>query len=105
VLALCEGDEDDGGLLSRACAAHVPRCIGLDANSASAPTRARQLLDSAQIQVDEARRELQSLARAVSKLDPQRLAEVEKHGCRRSTPLARKHRVAPTELPAAGIDE
>ena len=72
---------------------------------------ARQLLESAQIQVDEARRELQALRDGLE-LDPERLAEVES---RLSTiyTLARKHRVAPAELhrlqqemssEAAGLD-
>ncbi len=109
LLALCEGGEDGGGLLEglrRACATmHHLDGLGERADSA------RQLLESAQIQVDEARRELQALRDGLE-LDPERLAEVES---RLSTiyTLARKHRVAPAELhrlqqemssEAAGLD-
>ncbi len=93
VLALCEGN-GDGGLLSelrRACTT----MHGLDALGEQADS-ARQLLESAHIQVDEARRELQSLAERIE-VDPQRLAEVE---ARLSAiyAAARKHRVAATAL-------
>ena len=95
VLALCEGD-GDGGLLSglrRACTTmHGLGELGEQADSA------RQLLESAHIQVDEARRELQSLAERLE-ADPQRLAEVEARLSAIYT-AARKHRVAATALPA-----
>ena len=109
VLALCEGNEDGGGLLEglrRACATmHHLDGLGERADTA------RQLLDSAQIQVDEARRELQTLRDGLE-LDPKRLAEVENRLSAIYT-LARKHRVAPAELhrlqesmsdEAAGLD-
>ena len=109
VLALCEGGEDGDGVLDglrRACATmHHLDGLGERADTA------RQLLESAQIQVDEARRELQSLRDGLE-LDPERLAEVENRLSAIYT-LARKHRVAPTELhrlqddmssEAAGLD-
>lgn len=95
VLALCEGD-GDGGLLSglrRARATmHGLGELGERADSA------RQLLESAHIQVDEARRELQALAERLE-VDPQRLAEVEARLSAIHT-AARKHRIAATALPA-----
>ena len=95
VLALCEGGEEGGGVLDglrRACATmHHLDGLGERADSA------RQLLESAQIQVGEARRELLALRDSLE-LDPERLAEVESRLSAIYT-LARKHRVAPSELP------
>ena len=109
VLALCEGSEDGGGVLEglrRACTTmHHLDDLGERADAA------RQLLESAQIQVDEARRELQALRDGLE-LDPERLAEVERRLSAIYT-LARKHRVPPAELhrlqeemssEAAGLD-
>lgn len=94
-LTLCEGNGDSGLLdgLRRACTAtHALAALGIRANTV------HQLLESARIQVDEARRELTSLAEQFE-ADPQRLAEVESrlsmiHGA------ARRHRVSATALPA-----
>lgn len=97
VLALCEGDgESDGGLLSglrRACAA-MRELDGLGEQAHNA----HQLLDSAHIQVDEARRELQSLADRVE-VNPERLADVETRLSAIYT-ASRKHRVPAAALPA-----
>jgi DNA repair protein RecN (Recombination protein N) len=93
VLALCEGD-GEGGLLAglrRACST-----TGQLAVMGNRAETARQLLESAFIQVDEARRELQALQDSLE-LDPQRLAEVEARLSAIYT-LARKHRVPPGEL-------
>ena len=95
LLALCEGDERGGllALLRKASAMTAalqplgPRAEGL-----------RDMLSSASIQVEEARRELQHLGDAIES-DQEALAAVE---ARLSLvyQLARKHRVPAAELPA-----
>jgi len=101
VLALCEGDgESGGGLLAglrRACAT-----MGQLDDLGDRAESARQLLASALIQIDEARRELQGLLDSLE-LDPQRLGTVENRLSAIYT-LARKHRASPDELPCLQKD-
>jgi len=95
VLALCEGD-DGGGLLD----ALRQACSRLAAMGAlgRAGAEVREMFDSALIQVDEARRQLDGL-RDTIELNPQRLQEVEER-LSAIYQLARKHRLPPRELPA-----
>lgn len=95
LLALCEGDER-GGLL-----ALLRKAGTMTAALQPLGTRAeglRELISSAAIQVEEARRELLHLGDTIES-DPAALAAVE---ARLSLiyQLARKHRVTPAELPA-----
>ena len=95
LLALCEGDER-GGLL-----ALLRKASTMTAVLQPLGTRAeglRDLISSAAIQVEEARRELLHLGDTIES-DPAALAAVE---ARLSLiyQLARKHRVTPAELPA-----
>lgn len=62
---------------------------------------ARELLDSAGIQLDEAQREIQRHIESVE-LDPERLAQVEQR-LEQVHDIARKHRVRPEELPALTV--
>ena len=95
LLALCEGDER-GGLLTllRKASTMTAALQPLGARAEGL----RDLLSSAAIQVEEARRELLHLGDAIES-DPAALAAVE---ARLSLiyQLARKHRVTPAELPA-----
>jgi len=95
LLALCEGDER-GGLLAllRKASTMTAALQPLGARAEGL----RDLISSAAIQVEEARRELLHLGDAIES-DPAALAAVE---ARLSLiyQLARKHRVTPAELPA-----
>ena len=62
---------------------------------------ARELLESAGIQLDEAQREIQRHIEGVE-LDPERLAHVEQR-LEQVHDIARKHRVRPEELPALTV--
>jgi DNA repair protein RecN (Recombination protein N) len=93
--ALC-ADEDDGGILGP-----LRHAATLAAGLAELGARAggvRELLESASIQVDEARRELARLGAEIE-VDPGRLAEVELR-LDAALRIARKHRVAPAGLAA-----
>ncbi len=95
LLALCEGDER-GGLLPLLRKANTMTSALLPLG-----TRAeglREMLSSAAIQVEEARRELLHLGDAIES-DPEALAAVETR-LSQVYQIARKHRVAPIELPA-----
>lgn len=97
VMALCE---DDNGLLDglrRAC--NTMGDLGALGEQAEGVHR---LLESAHIQVDEARRELMTLAERLE-TDPQRLEEVESR-LSAIHAAARRHRVAATALPALAIE-
>ncbi len=94
VLTLCEDEERGGALPALRRATTI--AADLDALGERGRT-ALQLLESASIQVDEARRELQSIGDDIE-INPERLAEVE---ARLSAiyQTARKHRIAAEELP------
>jgi len=89
-LALCEEHENG----SRR-ALHL---MEDEAHSTKAASSARELLDSAAIQLQEARSEIQRHIDAVE-VNPQRLAEVEKR-LEQIHDIARKHRIKPEELAA-----
>ncbi len=95
LLALCEGDER-GGLLALLRKANTMTSALLPLGSQAEGLR--DLLSSAAIQVEEARRELLHLGDSIES-DPEALLAVE---ARLSLvyQLARKHRVTPAELPA-----
>ena len=95
LLAHCADDEQGGVLGPLRHAATL--AAGLQELGARAVT-VRELLESATIQVDEARRELARLGEDIE-VDPARLAEVESR-LEATLRIARKHRVAPAELPA-----
>jgi DNA repair protein RecN (Recombination protein N) len=93
-LALCrEGEINATTILYQAL-----RALEALDNKQQPLAEAEQLLGSALIQVEEASRELQNHLDGFE-LDPQRLAEVEQR-LGAIYDLARKHRVAPAELPA-----
>ena len=74
-----------------------------DTNGASkAADNARDLLESATIQLEEARSEIQRYIDSVE-IDPERLAEVEKR-LEQIHDIARKHRIKPPQLPGFQTD-
>ena len=94
LLALC-ADDDGGGVLGPLRHA-VALADELQEIGARAVT-VKELLESASIQVDEARRELARLAPDIE-VNPERLAEVEMR-LAAAVRIARKHRLAPSDLP------
>ncbi|GIX31830.1 MAG: DNA repair protein RecN [Porticoccaceae bacterium] len=95
VLALLAGEEeaDAHTLLSRA----VQLLGALPESASSAFAEARELLESALIQVDEATRAVRRQVEGFE-LDPERLARIQER-LGQIHALARKHRVPPAELP------
>ncbi len=91
--ALC-GDDEQGLTIGLHRALHLLRELP---EKSPALTEAEQLLASAQIQVEEAQREIERHLDDFT-LDPQRLAEVEER-LSAVYNIARKHRVSPAELP------
>jgi DNA repair protein RecN (Recombination protein N) len=69
-----------------------------EAHTTPAATSARELLDSAAIQLDEARTEIQRHIDGVE-INPERLAEIEQR-LEQIYDIARKHRVPPEDLPS-----
>jgi len=96
--ALC-GDDDQGLSVLMHRALHLLRDMP---EKSAALQEAEQLLTSAQIQVDEAQREVEHHIDGFN-LDPERLREVEE---RLSTiyDVARKHRIGPEQLPQLFTD-
>jgi len=96
-LELC--DEQASG------ARHALQLIRGTAGASKAADNARDLLESAAIQLEEARSEIQRYIDSVE-IDPQRLAEVEKR-LEQIHDIARKHRIKPPQLPdfQAGLQE
>ncbi len=96
-LELCE--EQAGG------ARHALQLIRGAAGASKAADNARELLESAAIQFEEARSEVQRYIDSVE-IDPERLAEVEKR-LEQIHDVARKHRIKPQQLPEflAGLQE
>ena len=89
-LALCE--EQESGTR------RALQLLGGDAHAGQAVAGARELLDSAAIQIDEAQREIQRHIDAVE-VDPERLAGVQRR-LEAIYDIARKHRVMPEEVAA-----
>ncbi|PLW81702.1 DNA repair protein RecN [Kineobactrum sediminis] len=73
-----------------------------EAHSTRTADNARELLESASIQLDEARSEIQRYIDSVE-IDPQRLADVEKR-LEHIHDIARKHRIKPHQLPELASD-
>lgn len=95
VLALCEGDGNDADSLLASL--HRARTAMRDISTLGDQARTiEQLFESARIQVDEARHDLQRLLDHLE-VNPERLAAVETRLSELHT-AARKHRVAPGEL-------
>jgi DNA repair protein RecN (Recombination protein N) len=86
-------------------ARHALQLIRGTAGTSRAADNARDLLESAAIQLAEARSEIQRYIDSVE-IDPQRLAEVEKR-LEQIHDIARKHRIKPQQLPdfQAGLQE
>lgn len=88
-LELCEGQA--GG------ANQALQLIRGTSGASKAADNARELLESAAIQLEEARSEIQRYIDSVE-IDPERLAEVEKR-LEQIHDIARKHRIKPPQLP------